>query len=147
MSAEAATPSAASRPTIADAAARLARNPLYAGLQLRATAIDDGELEIRLPLSARASVAGGDLDSALAVLMSACAALVAELQLGQGWTLADLRRDTHALRAVGDLLAHAHLIKRGRQFSRLQIDIRDADAQRIASGSALLVSGRPASRH
>jgi uncharacterized protein (TIGR00369 family) len=76
----------------------------------------------------------------LAALVNSCGSYAVAAKLGRTVPTVDLRCDFHRPGKPGDLQVAASVLKLGRTLATVDVAIRDADGQRLASGRAVYLT-------
>ncbi len=113
--------------------------PFVATLRLRLESLSDGVARVRLPFNLSMLNAGGPQ---VPIHGGAIAALIDTAACAAVWTMAETRNSATVSMAVNftgpgvasDLIAEAHVRRKGRRLASVSVEVRDKDGALIADG-------------
>ncbi|MGD0075474.1 MAG: PaaI family thioesterase [Candidatus Binataceae bacterium] len=113
--------------------------PFVATLKLRLESLSDGVARVRLPFNLSMLNAGGPQ---VPIHGGAIAALIDTAACAAVWTMAETRNSATVSMTVNftgpgvasDLIAEAHVRRKGRRLASVSVEVRDKDGALVADG-------------
>jgi uncharacterized protein (TIGR00369 family) len=117
----------------------LEHSPFASHLGIRLESLGNGEAELVLPYEEKLAtmgdvVHGGAISSLVDTAAAAAAVSAAPGEGLAGGTTVDISISLLAAARGSDLRARAHVIRRGKAITFLEVDVEDADGEAIAKG-------------
>lgn len=125
---------------------RIKQAPFHQWLGLEVTAVNEDDIEIRVPwrdeffVNQKAGYAHGGI---LAAVIDSAGDYALAAKLGRPFPTVDMRIDYHRAATPGDMLVRASVIKLGKLVSVAEASVYDSENRLLASGRGVYAVAAP----